>query len=128
MHLCDGNSRIYGLVRFKVEGDLLFLAFIGQDCPDEQDQAVWWDTIVQLQPLLCAGDRGQYRQSVDPGLDVGRSTVLLRQHGGDTGDLLLGDKEKGVSATNDQRTSHVVCRTFGGMMRLIIDVPALDKH
>ena len=96
-------------MRFKVEGDLLFLAFIGQDCPDEQDQAVWWDTIVQLQPLLCAGDRGQYRQSVDPGLDVGRSTVLLRQHGGDTGDLILG-LEMGVSATSDWEGPH----TFSG--------------
>lgn len=31
------NSRIDSLMRFKVEGDLLFLVFVGQDRPDEQD-------------------------------------------------------------------------------------------
>ena len=82
---------------FKVEGDLLFLAFVRQDCADEQDQTIWWNTIVQFQPLLGACDRGQHRQSVDPGLDVGRSTEFLRQHGGDTGDLVLGIKDWGIS-------------------------------
>ena len=80
----SNSSRVDRLVGFKVEGDLLFLAFVGQDRSDEQDKTVWWNTIVQLQPLLGTGDRGQYGQSVDPGLDVGCSTIFLRQHGGDT--------------------------------------------
>jgi len=84
-------------MRFKVEGDLLLLAFVGQDRSDEQDQAVWWNTIVQFEPLLSAGDRGQHGQSVDSGLDVRRSTVFLRQHGGDTGDLVLGVRDGSVS-------------------------------
>lgn len=87
-------------MRFKVKGDLLFLAFVGQDCSDEQDKTVWWNAVVQLQSLLGTGDRGQYRQSIDPGLDVRRSTVLLRQHGGDTGDLILGIKDGSI---NDRR-------------------------
>jgi len=84
-------------MRFKIEGDLLFLAFVGQDRPDEQDQAVWWNTIVQFQPLLGAGDRGQHGQSIDSGLYVRRSAVFLRQHGRDTGDLVLGIKDGSVS-------------------------------
>ena len=98
------NSRVDGFVRFKVEGDLLLLAFVGQDRSDEQDQAVWWNTIVQFQPLLSASDRGQHGQSVDPGLDVRRSTIFLRQHGGDTGDLILGIK---ASATDGREALHV---------------------
>lgn len=115
-------------MRFKIEGDLFFLAFVGQDRPDEQDQAVWWNTVVQLQPLLSTGDRGQHGQSVDPGLDVRRSTVFLRQHGGNAGDLILGLKMGGISSQRPGRTARVFGHTFGGTMRLIIEVPALEGH
>ena len=110
-------------MRFKIEGNFLFLAFVGQDRPDKQDEAIWWDTVVQLQPLLGTRDRSQYGQSVDTGLDVGRSTVLLRQHGGDTGDLILGIKDGSISCRWPGGV--IIWRTFGGMMRLIMDVPAL---
>jgi hypothetical protein len=94
-------------VRFEIEGYLLFLAFVGQYCPDEQNQTIWRNTVVQLQPLLSTGDRGQHRQSVDPGLDVRRSTVFLRQHGRDTGDLILGIEGGGVGNQWAGDTGHI---------------------
>ena len=114
-------------MRFKVEGDLLFLAFVGQDRPDEQDQAVRWNTIVQFQPLLSAGDRSQHGQSIDSGFDVRRSAVFLRQHGGDTGDLVLEIKNRNVSNQQPESTALFFWHTFGGTMRLIIEVPALKR-
>jgi len=114
-------------MRFKVERDLLFLAFVGQDRPNEQNQAVWWNTVVQFQPLLSAGDRGQHGQSVDSGLDIRRSAVFLRQHGGDTGDLVLGIKDGSVSNQQPESTALFIRHTFGGTMRLIIEVPALER-
>jgi hypothetical protein len=90
---------------FKIERNFLFLPLVGQDRPNEQDEAIWWDAVVQLQPLLGTGDRSQYGQSVNTGLDVGRSTVFLRQHSGDTGDLILGIKGGSIS-----------CRWLGGTL------------
>jgi hypothetical protein len=76
-------------VRFKIERDLLFLAFVREDRPYEQDESIWRDTIVQLETLLCARDRRQHRQTIDTGLDVGRSAVLLCEQTGHARDLIL---------------------------------------
>jgi hypothetical protein len=116
-------------VRFKIEGDLLFLAFVCQDRSNEQDKTVWWNTIVQLQPLLGTGYRGQYGQPVDPGLDVRRGTIFLCKHGGDTGDLILGIKDGSISNRRLVSTTNMFfVHTFGGTMRLIMEVPALERR
>jgi hypothetical protein len=78
-------------VRFEIEGDLLFFAFIGQDGTDEQHKTVGWNSIVQLQTLLGRGDGSQYGETIHSRLDVGSGTVFLCQHGLSPGDLVLQD-------------------------------------
>jgi hypothetical protein len=41
-----GYTRIDRLVWLKIEGDFLFLAFVGEDSPDEQHEAVGWYSVV----------------------------------------------------------------------------------
>ena len=86
------HIRVDGLVRLEIERDLLFLPLVGQNRADEQHEAVRWHTCVQLQTLLGTRNRSQNRETVDTGLDVGRSTVFLRQHRGNTRDLVLWAK------------------------------------
>ena len=83
------NSRIDWFMGFKIEGNLLFLALVSQDSPDKQDKPVWWHTVVELQSLLSTSDRSQHRLPIDSRLDVRGGTVLLRQHVGGSGDLIL---------------------------------------
>ena len=73
----------------EIERDLLLLALIRQDRSDEQHEAIWRDTVVQLQTLLRTGDGCKHRETIDTRFDVRRSTVLLRKHGRDTRDLIL---------------------------------------
>ena len=71
------HARINGLMRLEIEGDLLLLTFVGQDCTDEENEAIRRDTVVQLETLLCGRDGRKHRESVDTGLDVRSRTVLL---------------------------------------------------
>ena len=83
------HIRVNWLVGLKIERYFLFLAFICKDSPHEQNEAVWRYAVVQLQPLLGAGDGSEHRETIDTRFNVRRSTVLLRQHGRDTRDLIL---------------------------------------
>ena len=74
----------------KVEGHFLLLTFVRQDRPDEQHESIWGYTVVQLETLLGRRDGGEHRETINTGLDVGCRTVLLREHGRDSGDLILG--------------------------------------
>ena len=85
----DDDLRVDRLVGFKIKGYFLFLSFFGQDGAYKQYQAIRRDSTVQLQPLLSTRDSCQDRETIDPGLDVGRSAVLLGQHGGGPGNLIL---------------------------------------
>ena len=75
------HARVDGLVRLKVERNLLLFAFIRQNRTDKEHETVGRDTIVKLEALLCGRDSGQNRKTIDSRLDVGRSTIFLRQHG-----------------------------------------------
>ena len=86
------DVRIDWLVRLEVEGNFLFLAFIRQDRADEQHQTVRGHPVVQLETLLGRGDGSEHGETVNPGLDVGGRSILLRQHGGDPGNLILQPK------------------------------------
>ena len=50
---------------------------------------------VKLQTCLGGGDSTQHGQAVDSALDVGSGSILVRQHLGDTRDL--------IARRNDQR-------------------------
>ena len=43
---------------------------------------------VELESVLDRGDGPEHRESVHPGLDIGRCTVLISQHLGHTGNLI----------------------------------------
>ena len=81
--------RVNRLVRLEVKRHLLFLPFIRQDRTDEEHETVWWYAVVQLETLLGTGDGSKDRQAIDTRLDVRGSPVLLRQHRGNTRDLVL---------------------------------------
>ena len=83
------NVRVNGLMGLEIERDLLLLTFVGQDCTDEENEAIRRDTVVQLETLLCGRDGRKHRESVDTRFDVGSSPVLLRQHSRDSGNLIL---------------------------------------
>jgi len=83
------NLRVDGLVRFEIERHLLFFALVCENGPDEQDEAIGRNSVVELQPLLSTCDCGKHRESINARLDVGCGSVLLRQHGGRTGYLIL---------------------------------------
>ena len=123
----EGNVRIDGLAGFKVEGDLLLFAFVGKNSADKKYEAVRWDAVVQFETLLGTGDGSKHRETIHARLDVRGSTVLLRQHSRDTRDLVLCASVAGrrASSAGDRLRSRHIGRTFGGMMRLIMEVPAL---
>ena len=73
----------------KVERDLLFLAFIREDRTYKEHETIRRHTIVELETLLGRCDGSQDRETVDTRFDVRRRPVLLREHGRDTGDLIL---------------------------------------
>ena len=73
----------------EVEGNFLFLALVREDGADEQHQTVRRHPVVELETLLGRGDSGEHGETIDPGFDVGGRSVLLRQHGRDTRDLIL---------------------------------------
>ena len=72
-----GDVRVDRLVGLEIERDLLLLTFVGQDCTDEENEAIRRDTVVQLETLLCGRDGRKHRESIDTGLDVRSRTVLL---------------------------------------------------
>ena len=76
----------------KIERDLLLLAFVRQDRADKKHETIGRDTIVQLETLLSGRNGGEHGETIDPGFDVGGRSVLLRQHGRDTGNLILQPK------------------------------------
>lgn len=116
----ESDVRVDRLVRLEVKRHLLFLPFIRQDRTDEEHETVWWYTVVQLETLLGTGDGGEHRQPVHSRLDVGSGTVFLRQHRRYTRDLILQPIAQKIA-----RYSRRILRTFGGIIRLIMDVPAL---
>ena len=86
------DVRIDRLVGLEVEGNFLFLALIREDGADEQHQTVRGHPVVQLETLLGGCDGGEHGETVDSGFDVGGRSILLRQHGGNTGNLILQPK------------------------------------
>ena len=54
----------------EIERNFLLLAFIRQNRSDEEDQAVWRNAAVKLEPLLRTGDGSEYRKTIDSGFDV----------------------------------------------------------
>ena len=44
----EPNVRINGLMRLEIEGDLLFLAFVRENRADEENETVWWYSVVEL--------------------------------------------------------------------------------
>lgn len=66
---------------------LLLLSLIGQDGSTVDDETVGRHTVVKLEALLSRGNRGKDREPVDTRLDVGRRSVLLREHTRHGGDL-----------------------------------------
>ncbi len=68
-------------MRLKIERDFLFLAFVCEDRADEEHETVGGNSVVELEPLLSAGDGRQDGETVDSGFNVGRRAVFLRQHG-----------------------------------------------
>lgn len=85
----ERDTRIDRFMRFKVEGNFLFLAFVGKDCAYKENQTVWGHTVVELETLLGTGDSSEYRKPVHTRLDVGGCTILLCKHGRCTGYLIL---------------------------------------
>ena len=85
----DTDVRVDWLVGLEVERDLLLLPFISKNSADEKYKTVWWDTVVKFETLLRRSNRSQYGKTIDSGLDVGCSTIFLRQHCRDSGDLIL---------------------------------------
>ena len=79
-------------MRLEVEGNFLFLALVREDGADEQHQTVRRHPVVELETLLGGGDGGEHGETIDPGFDVRGRSVLLRQHGRDTGNLILQPK------------------------------------
>lgn len=75
------DVRVDGLVRLKIKRNFLFLAFVSEDRADEEHEAVGGHSVVELEPLLGAGDGCQDGETVDSGFNVGCCTVFLRQHG-----------------------------------------------
>ncbi len=63
--------------RLEVDVDLPLLAFGGQDFTTVDDEAIWWDLVVQLETLLCRSNGGQDGLSVDTGLNVRGSTLWI---------------------------------------------------
>lgn len=76
-------------MRFEIERDLLFLAFVRKDCADEENQTIWGHAVVKLEALLGTSDSSQHREPIHTRLDVGGGTILLREHGGCTRYLVL---------------------------------------
>ena len=106
---------------FEVERDFLFFTFVSQNCSNEKHEAIWGNTIVQFQPLLSACNCSKHRQTIDSRFDVWGRTKFLRQHRWYSGDLILLKRLIGSLMAVDR-----LRRTFGGIMRLIMEVPALQ--
>ena len=120
MYKFGSCSRIDGLVRLKIERNLSLLSFVGQDSTYEKYQPIGWNAIVEFKTLLGGCDRGKYGQPVDTRLDVGGRAIFLSKSCVHTRDLVLATTE------SDLRTLYTSLQlTFGGMIKLIIDVPAL---
>lgn len=83
------DTRIDWFVRFEVKGNLLLLAFIRKDRAYKENQAVRGHTVVKLETLLSTGDSSEHGESVHTRLDVGGRTILLCEHSGCTGYLIL---------------------------------------
>lgn len=64
-----------GLEGFKIDVNLAFLAFRGDDFTTVDDQAIWWNLVVQFETLLGGGNGRQDGESVHARLDVGGSTL-----------------------------------------------------
>ena len=67
-----GVDRLEGL---EVDVNLSLLSFRRDDFTTVDDQAIRRHLVVQLETLLCGGNGRQDGESVDSGLDVGRSTL-----------------------------------------------------
>ena len=106
-------------MRLEVEGNFLFLALVREDGADEQHQTVRRHPVVEFETLLGGGNGGEHGQSVDTRLDVGGRSVFLRQHVLHARYLILQRESASCSSKS------AGMRTFGGMMRLIMEVPAL---
>ena len=72
------DIRVDRLVGLEVERDLLLLPFVRQDGSNKKHETIRRHPVVQLETLLRRGDGREHRETVDTGLDVGRSTVFLR--------------------------------------------------
>lgn len=73
--VAEVQRSVDGLERFKVNVDLAFFSFRGQDFTTVHDQAIRRNLVVQLETLLGRRNGGQDGLSVDTGLDVRGSTL-----------------------------------------------------
>ena len=79
-----------GLEGLKINIDLLLLTFSSKNFTTVDDKTVLGNAVVKLKSLLCGSNGGKNRQSVDSGLNVRRSTVLISKHLVDQRDLASG--------------------------------------
>ncbi|KAI3478310.1 hypothetical protein L1887_59786 [Cichorium endivia] len=108
-----------GLEGLEGEVDLLLLALVCEDGAAVNHETVVGDAIVQLETLLCGGDGGEHRQTVDTRLDVGGCAVLLGEHVGSLGDLR--------SWWQDERDHRGACTASRiELLDELLDLPDLD--
>eukprot|EP00250_Pteridium_aquilinum_P004932 c15110_g1_i1 orf=70-606(+) len=109
-------DRLEGL---KINGYLLLLAIVGDNCASVEDEAVGGHLVVELQALLRRGDGSQHGLPIDTTLDVGCSTELITEHLRNTCNL--------ITRRHDERNHacSVPARSLKALDQLL-DLPYFD--
>lgn len=89
-----------GLEGFEIDVDLSLLSFRGENFTTIDDQAIWWNLVIQLKSLLGRSNGREDGLTIDTRLDIGGGTLQSR-------DLVNG----GVEGREGQHT-HILQPTF----------------
>lgn len=119
------DVRIDGFVWLKIERNLLLLSFIREDRTNINNKSIRWHSVVELQALLRACDRREHGKPVDTRFDIRRCSVLGGQHIRRLGQRGLSSNRHLINMRISWRE---MVHTFGGRIKLIIDVPALEER